>query len=841
MSTKRYKPTPRGTHSQPIPIESPPSSPRPSPRRALVKAPQAPGFEARLRDSQPEAAIIPPTEGSEEATKASDEPDTDSFDERLEDNFEGIDWDRLPRFIKPIASQRHRKSWIYSHGYRVALQGNPQRIYFVCRFCHQHKYIDAGVTKVYETTNSTSSVHRHLAENRRGHNHQPPNKTGRLTAVSALQQVLTSNRVSQKVANELSGFNTQRFRLNAVGWLVDANLPLSTFESPAFRQLIASANPQAEVALWASHNSVSSYVIRLYDYLRPHIVAELSQAQSKIHISFDGWTTKGGKRGFLGIVAHYVDRRGDIRDLPIALPQLTGAHSGEIMATVVTQTLTEFGITASCIGYFVLDNASNNDTAVDAIARTMGFNPLHRRLRCSPHTINLVGQVLLWGKDGDSYNNNASEIAAEGEYMGQWRRDGPLGVLLAVVNYIKTPQQYALFADFQRLAHRELPPEAPAEQRRIFEPVKPVVTRWNSFYSCFERAIQLQSAVNAYASHHIKRVRDEDTYAESRRNKLPDAPRWMRSGGLTADDWAVITEYMDALKPLKAATKRLEGRGNSGRFGCIAEVIPVFEYILTYYEQRVQLYEAVDYNAHNDAPEDHLAINMRAAWAKASDYYAKLDLSPAYYAATILHPYYRSYCDKSWVDKPEWLAANNRSFRGLWDQYNTGLPAVRRPKVLSNDMDDAIDGLIDPTTTSDGDDAATDEYSRWKACEQRVEKGSEYANNPIKYWLSLQDRYPYLSKLALDVLSIPASSCECERMFSELGDLLEPRRRGIQPQLLAAIQCVRRWRRAGLGDDKVNSKVRITDDQLDAAYGVATWDDMSDSDTDDDCETQHQD
>jgi hypothetical protein len=142
-------------------------------------------------------------------------------------------------------------------------------------------------------------------------------------------------------------------------------------------------------------------------------------------------------------------------------------------------------------------------------------------------------------------------------------------------------------------------------------------------------------------------VRDEDTYAQSRGNKLPDAQPWMQSDGLTAADWAVVTEYMDALKPLKAATKRLEGRGKRGGFGAIAEVIPLFEYILSYYEQRVKAYEAVDYNAHDEAPKDHLAINLRAAWAKASDYYAKLDLSPAYYAATILHPYYKTYCEAS--------------------------------------------------------------------------------------------------------------------------------------------------------------------------------------------------
>jgi hypothetical protein len=69
----------------------------------------------------------------------------------------------------------------------------------------------------------------------------------------------------------------------------------------------------------------------LYEHLKPRVILQLSQALSKVHLSFDGWTTKGGKRGFLGVVAHFVDSRGILQDLPIALPQLTGAHSGERM------------------------------------------------------------------------------------------------------------------------------------------------------------------------------------------------------------------------------------------------------------------------------------------------------------------------------------------------------------------------------------------------------------------------------------------------------------------------------------------------------------------------------
>ena len=279
----------------------------------------------------------------------------------------------------------------------------------------------------------------------------------------------------------------------------------------------------------------------------------------------------------------------------------------------------------------------------------------------------------------------------EEDYLQDWRRDGPLGILTEIINYIKTPQQHELFEGFQRIANRE----QPTNDQKILQPVKPVATRWNSYYSALERAVHLQAAVNAYAGHHIRQRRDEDTYALSVGKPLPKALPWMRSSGLSAADWGVVTEYLEVLKPLKLATKRLEGRGKGGQYGAIYVVIPVYEYILTYYEQRVTAYADVNYNAAADAPEDHLAINLRAAWAKASDYYSRLDESPAYYVAIILHPYYKTYCEAAWADKPEWIEANNLAFQALWTQYKVAVVPVRLPRVVSNDIDDAIDSLME--------------------------------------------------------------------------------------------------------------------------------------------------
>jgi hypothetical protein len=53
--------------------------------------------------------------------------------------------------------------------------------------------------------------------------------------------------------------------------------------------------------------------------------------------------------------------------------------------------------------------------------------------------------------------------------------------------------------------------------------------------------------------------------------------------------------------------------------------------------------------------------------------------------------------------------------------------------------------------------------------------------------------------------------------------LLEPRRRRLGPQLLAAIQCVRRWQRTGLGGDNEVEEEEVADnDNMELLCGLAT-------------------
>lgn len=153
---------------------------------------------------------------------------------------------------------------------------------------------------------------------------------------------------------------------------------------------------------------------------------------------------------------------------------------------------------------------------------------------------------------------------------------------------------------------------------------------------------------------------------------------------------------------------------------------------------------------------------------------------------------------------------------------STSSPPRKRVKISS--IDDSIDELVNPgrAATAKKD---LDEFDHWMLYEPNYQKDDAQVIDPIAYWLRLSSRYPHLSKFAIDVLSIPASSCECERMFSETGDLLEPRRRHMSPQLISAITCVRNWLKAGFGRfATLDESTELSEDVIDRAYALREWD-----------------
>ncbi|KAF1966851.1 hypothetical protein BU23DRAFT_485424, partial [Bimuria novae-zelandiae CBS 107.79] len=76
----------------------------------------------------------------------------------------------------------------------------------------------------------------------------------------------------------------------------------------------------------------------------------------------------------IGIYVYYFNSDSNPRDYVLGLLSLIGQHTGANITTIINATLKSFKISAYSLGYFVLNNATNNDAIINALAIKYNFN-----------------------------------------------------------------------------------------------------------------------------------------------------------------------------------------------------------------------------------------------------------------------------------------------------------------------------------------------------------------------------------------------------------------------------------------------------------------------------------
>lgn len=101
--------------------------------------------------------------------------------------------------------------------------------------------------------------------------------------------------------------------------------------------------------------------------------------------------------------------------------------------------------------------------------------------------------------------------------MKEWRQYGPIGVLFDIIASICTPQTRELLQKLQQVEAESL-----GKTAVLKELVKPVKTRWNSYYAAFARAVELQGPLDNYVE--LKLDENRHTEAVARRSRRPGGP-----------------------------------------------------------------------------------------------------------------------------------------------------------------------------------------------------------------------------------------------------------------------------------------------------------------------------
>lgn len=576
--------------------------------------------------------------------------------------------------------------------------------------------------------------------------------------------------------------------------------------------MIRLTNPEAETALWKNHESWVYSITKMYSELKLQVLSALSESISKVHVSFDHWTSKEDNCSFLGVVAHYANASGEIVGLPIPIPQPVGIHAGERIADVVSRNLQYFGINRSKLGCFVLGNTYNEGATANKLATMCNFDAAERWLRCSCNVLNLIGQTIMFGKDSQAYTNTSGDIMDEDLNMKEWQKDGAFRLFSDVISYINTPKQYELFKSCQRQTLHKLGYTDTAVDSSCQELVKPVATCWVSFYHALKRGVELRQAVTSYTQYHIQDTKIGDSRAALEHKDVSEVPNWMRNEGFTAADWAVITAYVAILQLLKHATDRLQTRGEVGNFGALYEAITVFDHIINELETCLRLYESVSRES-SEAREDSFPINLRDGCKKAMSYFDELSRAPVYYTSTILHPHYKHYFGRSWrFRKAALLRTSHNKFLQLWATYRPDelVTTVAAPSMaLKSNFDDAIDSMLDNGESTGLQQS--DEYTNWLQEPTWTAEEHKNGQSVVTYWQNLRPKYPNHSRLALDCMTIPASAADYKRVFSRTGNTHESRRPNTSAELQAALVCIQQWIRAGFNSPNA-TKVSLCSD-----------------------------
>ena len=143
-----------------------------------------------------------------------------------------------------------------------------------------------------------------------------------------------------------------------------------------------------------------------YKAYQPAIYDELANARLKLHFLFNGWTTRSGKHLLTSVCVHHLNHKGRVVNYLIALPEQLGRHTRINYAAVIGNILAHFKVTKESLGYFVTNNTGNNNTCLDYLATVFNFRKDNRRIQCAAYTLNLITQLIMFGKDKDAYENN---------------------------------------------------------------------------------------------------------------------------------------------------------------------------------------------------------------------------------------------------------------------------------------------------------------------------------------------------------------------------------------------------------------------------------------------------
>jgi hypothetical protein len=349
--------------------------------------------------------------------------------------YNNRDWILIEHPVNRNRNTRRSKAW--DHGDDYIAVDNPEQHAWRCR----HRKCNPGTSLIVLHSKSISPAVRHLRKKHGIIFNEDESSDPASTTTDGLELPLVSGLI-QRV-------DVEAFRYHLLRWMVNRQIAFIEVEDEDFRQMLLCLSQAIEPYLVHCGDTVRNWVEEEYIRAKQQVKQRLAEARSRIHISFDLWTSPNSL-AICAMVAHFVNLDYRVCSVLIGFKRMKGRHQGENIAEVMIPVLEEYGISKN-LGVFVADNADSNDTAIQAILTSLrpDLHVDNRRARCVGHIINLAAKAFLFGKDVDAFEASVENVEGSPLFNAErlrqaqedWRKKGAIGRFHNIVVFIRSSSQ----------------------------------------------------------------------------------------------------------------------------------------------------------------------------------------------------------------------------------------------------------------------------------------------------------------------------------------------------------------------------------------------------------------
>ena len=448
-----------------------------------------------------------------------------------------------------LSSKPTFEGWKYAHYFAFISRKGKKNLTVKCKLCPGHKTLSTA-------WNTTSNLLKHLQSRHKNSKllARDPRQTGAAESPpdsSPTGSPRGSPRRKQAKLSFQDGTSKAEVNRLVASYIVEEMLPLSTVESPSFRNILSKIKIIGKGQPTTDRKTFTAYLDNCYKEMEIELKQQFETVEF-VSTTADIWSSHN--KSYMGMTAHWIDPADFSRKkAALACKRIKGRHTYDVVAEAIEEVHSAYGLTHK-VTATVTDNGSNfvkafkvyeaqpaasdsedeggdeeeqdEEVTFTNVREVLssdqdGQFTLPPHLRCASHTLNLIST-----NDIEKWLTTHAECkavyrSATGKCAGLWNKASRSTTAAELVD---------------SLCGKKL--------------IVPTVTRWNSFHDAIKRITEIPMP------------------------KLTTLCSQLGIKAIAEREYQFLKEYCTVTKPLAAALDELQGEDKC-YYGCLLPALEV--------------------------------------------------------------------------------------------------------------------------------------------------------------------------------------------------------------------------------------------------------------------------